>query len=202
MTNARWLPQFQLVFLTSYKESMCSWKARRRLMPKPCCSPPAYGLPAQGEGALSPYAVIDRERLARAKSIALIGSGLTMVDMFLAARRDGFVGTTTILSRHGQWPRPHAPKAWCRAWWRFPPRSGCRCSPPPSASLARRRTHGTPWQAIINGLRPQVQEIWRSLPISEQARFLHHVRPFWNAHRHRLPMQVHASVQAEFESGR
>jgi uncharacterized NAD(P)/FAD-binding protein YdhS len=46
----------------------------------------AYGLPAQGEGALSPYAVIDRERLARAKSIALIGSGLTMVDMFLAAR--------------------------------------------------------------------------------------------------------------------
>ncbi|HEY6669734.1 MAG TPA: hypothetical protein VI075_02230 [Methyloceanibacter sp.] len=37
---------------------------------------------------------------------------------------------------------------------------------------------GTPWQAIINGLRPSLQDIWQGLPREEQARFLRHLRPF------------------------
>jgi uncharacterized NAD(P)/FAD-binding protein YdhS len=44
---------------------------------------------------------------------------------------------------------------------------------------------GTPWQAIINGLRPSLQDIWQILPAAEQARFLRHLRPFWDSHRHR-----------------
>ena len=40
----------------------------------------AYGLPSAGAyGALPPYEVIDRQRLAGAKSMALIGSGLTSI---------------------------------------------------------------------------------------------------------------------------
>ena len=48
---------------------------------------------------------------------------------------------------------------------------------------------GTPWQAVINGLRASLPEIWQALPVAEQARFLRHLRPFWDAHRHRLPME-------------
>jgi uncharacterized NAD(P)/FAD-binding protein YdhS len=71
----------------------------------------AYGLPSAGAyGALPPYEVIDRQRLAGAKSMALIGSGLTMVDVLIGARRDGFSGTATVFSRRGQLPQPHAPK--------------------------------------------------------------------------------------------
>ena len=29
--------------------------------------------------------------------------------------------------------------------------------------------HGTPWQAIINGLRPLLQDIWRGLEVQELA---------------------------------
>jgi uncharacterized NAD(P)/FAD-binding protein YdhS len=61
---------------------------------------------------------------------------------------------------------------------------------------------GTPWQAIVNGLRPSVQEIWQGLPVAEQSRFLRHLRPLWDAHRHRLPMEVHARITAEFADGR
>jgi uncharacterized NAD(P)/FAD-binding protein YdhS len=65
----------------------------------------AYGLPSAGAyGALPPYEVIDRQRLAGAKSMALIGSGLTMVDVLIGARRDGFSGTATVFSRRGQLP--------------------------------------------------------------------------------------------------
>jgi uncharacterized NAD(P)/FAD-binding protein YdhS len=62
--------------------------------------------------------------------------------------------------------------------------------------------HGTPWQAIMNGLRSSLQDIWQSLSVEEQARFLRHVRPFWDAHRHRLPLEVHGRLQQEFSAGR
>jgi uncharacterized NAD(P)/FAD-binding protein YdhS len=60
----------------------------------------------------------------------------------------------------------------------------------------------TPWQAVINGLRPSLQDVWQGLSIEEQARFLRHLRPFWDVHRHRLPMEVHSRLQAEFAEGR
>src|SRR5262249_6574930 len=61
-------------------------------------------------GALAPFDQLVPDRLANAKSIALIGSGLTMVDVLLSARRDGFQGKATVISRRGQLPRPHAAK--------------------------------------------------------------------------------------------
>ena len=41
----------------------------------------------------------------------------------------------------------------------------------------------------------------RDLSVAEQSRFLRHVRPFWDAHRHRLPIEVHGRIQTEFASG-
>ena len=43
--------------------------------------------------------------------------------------------------------------------------------------------------------------MWRGLAAEEQARFLRHVRPFWDAHRHRLPAEVHERLRAEFARG-
>ena len=69
----------------------------------------AYGVQgASAQGALAPFEPLPPERLASAQSIAVIGSGLTMVDVLIGARRDGFQGIATIISRRGQLPRPHA----------------------------------------------------------------------------------------------
>jgi uncharacterized NAD(P)/FAD-binding protein YdhS len=62
--------------------------------------------------------------------------------------------------------------------------------------------HGTPWQAVINGLRPSLQTLWQQLSTDEQARFLRHLRPYWDSHRHRLPIEIHARLQSELVSGR
>src|SRR6478752_2499435 len=67
---------------------------------------------------------------------------------------------------------------------------------------AAAEAHGTPWQAVINNVRSSLQDIWQGLPVEEQARFLRHVRPLWDAHRHRLPLEVHGRLQAEFNEGR
>jgi uncharacterized NAD(P)/FAD-binding protein YdhS len=164
----------------------------------------AYGpTPASTTGALRPFESVAQERLASTKQIALIGSGLTMVDVLLAARRDGFRGKALVVSRRGQLPRPHAPKGV------VPKEVGLPRSKRVSLLAAAIRIScemaeesGTPWQAVINGLRPALQDIWQTLPADEQARFLRHLRPFWDSHRHRLPMEVHGRLMAEFAEGR
>jgi uncharacterized NAD(P)/FAD-binding protein YdhS len=153
----------------------------------------AYGLPASsGDGALAPFDVLPRDRLTGAKSMALIGSGLTMVDVLLSARRDGFQGKVTVISRRGQLPRPHASKGVVPQQIGLP--RSKRVSVLTSAmaiACEAAEAYGTPWQAIMNGL-----------AVEEQARFLRHVRPFWDAHRHRLPIEVHRRLMSEFSEGR
>jgi len=164
----------------------------------------AYGLQsASTTGALAPYGSLAAKQLAKAKSIVLIGSGLTMVDVLLSARREGFLGRAIVISRRGQLPRPHAPKGV------VPQEIGLPRFKRMSVLTAGVRIaceaadiHGTPWQAILNGLRSSLQDIWQGLAVEEQARFLRHVRPFWDAHRHRLPLEVYGRLRSEFDDGR
>jgi uncharacterized NAD(P)/FAD-binding protein YdhS len=164
----------------------------------------AYGLQQpRSQGALAPFEIVSAERTAAASSMVLIGSGLTMVDVLLAARRDGFQGEAIVISRRGQLPRAHAPKGVVPQQLAIPHSkrvSLLAASIRIACEMAE--NSGTPWQAIINGLRPSVQDIWQGLPPDEQARFLRHLRPFWDAHRHRLPMEVHGRLKSEFSDGR
>jgi uncharacterized NAD(P)/FAD-binding protein YdhS len=164
----------------------------------------AYGLQQPySTGALGPFEIVPAERSAAASSMVLIGSGLTMVDVLLGARRDGFQGKAIVISRRGQLPRTHAPKGVVPQQVAIP-RSKRVSLLAAAVRIACEMAEGsgTPWQAIINGLRPSLQDIWQGLPPEEQARFLRHLRPFWDAHRHRLPMEVHGRIRAEFNRGR
>ncbi len=164
----------------------------------------AYGVQSPSTaGALAPYEALPPDRLARARSIALIGSGLTMVDVLMSARREGFQGIATIVSRRGQLPRPHAPKGVVPHLLALPRSkhvSMLEASLRIACELAEEG--GTPWQAVINGLRASLQEIWQELPVAEQARFLRHLRPFFDAHRHRVPAEIHARLMSDLERGR
>ncbi len=163
----------------------------------------AYGVQgASARGALAPFEPLAAERVARARSIAVIGSGLTMVDVLVGARRSGFQGVATVISRRGQLPRPHAPKGVVPQMLALP-RSKRMSMLEASLRIAceMAEENGTPWQAVINGLRSSLQDIWQALPVAEQARFLRHLRPFFDAHRHRLPIEVHGRLMAEFDKG-
>ena len=164
----------------------------------------AYGTPrTPNSGALSPFQLLPSDQIARAGSVALIGSGLTMVDVLLGARRDGFHGNAIVVSRRGQLLRSHAPKGVVPQSIELPRlRRISMLSATIRIACEMAQQAGTPWQAVINGLRPSLQEMWQRLAVEEQARFLRHLRPFWDAHRHRLPMEVHGRLMKEFEEGR
>ena len=87
----------------------------------------------------------------RRKQIALIGSGLTMVDVLLAARRDGFHGTALVVSRRGQLPRPHAPRGRAERNWLAALKEISLLAAAIRISCEMAEESGTPWQAVIDG---------------------------------------------------
>jgi uncharacterized NAD(P)/FAD-binding protein YdhS len=163
----------------------------------------SFGLPRDASnGALPTYVPVATERYRKAKSIAFLGSGQTMVDALLTARRNGFAGDAVAISRRGQLPRSHAPRGVVPQNMELPPfRRISSLTQAVRIACEYAETNGVPWQAVFNGLRPGLQRLWQSLPIEEQRRFLRHVRPFWDAHRHRLPLEAHAHLEGELAAG-
>jgi rhodanese-related sulfurtransferase len=68
--------------------------------------------------------------------------------------------------------------------------------------VAAAASQGVDWRAVIDALRPHSQRLWLALSWSERARFLRHVRPYWEVHRHRLAPAVEARVEAMVAAGR
>ncbi len=149
-----------------------------------------------------PWDVEAKANIPRTANLALIGSGLTAVDVAMELLDKGHRGQIRMISRHGLLPRQHAP-AMVAAPWLFPP------YPTSIAELMRRtraEAHSIPgqdaWRTAIDALRPHLPAIWAALGDSDRARFLRHVRPFWEVHRHRMAPEVAARVQSAIEQRR
>jgi uncharacterized NAD(P)/FAD-binding protein YdhS len=63
-------------------------------------------------------------------------------------------------------------------------------------AVRRVEAEGHDWRDVISSLRPVTVELWASLDTRERARFLRHVRPFWDTHRHRIPSDVAEEIDA------
>lgn len=129
-------------------------------------------------------------------TVLLIGTGLTMVDVALSLDAAGFGGKIIAMSRRGLLPRPHVP----------PGPAGDRNEKPTSRASVllrevRARARAIGWRAAVDELRPFTQGLWLSASVDERARFLRHLRPWWDVHRHRLAPAVAAKIDALQASG-
>jgi uncharacterized NAD(P)/FAD-binding protein YdhS len=154
------------------------------------------------------------DKLPQNGSVLLLGSGLTSVDMIMALKSKAFRGTIHVLSREGLIPSRHQQtKPWPVFWNDQPPRT----SPHTTRGLLRlirnqvaaATEKGIDWRSVVDSLRPVTQQIWQSLPINEQRRFLRHARAQWDIHRHRLAPEIadifsdmEAEGQIRFHTGR
>ncbi|MFE1602182.1 FAD/NAD(P)-binding protein [Methylobacterium sp. ID0610] len=136
--------------------------------------------------------------------VLIVGTGLTMVDAVASLRGHGFTGRILALSRRGLLPNVHAPAA----VWPLPEfapadlASLTRLTRRIRAEVAAARRSGRDWRDVIDALRPVTDYLWRSLPAAERARFLRHLRPFWDVHRHRAAPTSAEAIGAEIASGR
>jgi uncharacterized NAD(P)/FAD-binding protein YdhS len=54
---------------------------------------------------------------------------------------------------------------------------------------------------VIDRLRPFTQDVWQALSPPDKARFLRHLRPWWDVHRHRMAGPVADRIAAAQASG-
>lgn len=136
--------------------------------------------------------------------ILLVGQGLTATDLIVQLHRRGYRGTIHALSRRGIRPQVHRADV---TPWTFP-------SPENIAPTIRAWTRavreqvrlaaaqGRDWRAVIDALRPLTQDIWQSFSWEERGRFMRHVRPLWDALRHRVPEETAAVIDSMVAAGR
>lgn len=142
--------------------------------------------------------------IARHEHVLFVGAGLTMVDLLLSLREQGHCGGFTVLSRRGMLPRMHAlPAAWAIV---PPPIIAGRISLSQLLrwmrdEVRRAECEGTAWQNVIDSAKSHVQRCWAALGHDDRSRFLRHLRPFWEVHRHRIPEQAHAGLQDLMRAG-
>ena len=136
-------------------------------------------------------------------SVLLIGTGLTMVDMLVSLKRNNHRGKIYAVSRRGLLPFSHQPTE------SYPPFLTSQTAPTTVQELVQRfrqeaqtaQVKGYDWRAVVDSIRPITQQLWSQLSRTEQARFLRHVTPYWDVHRHRIAPEIGAIVQALLQSG-
>jgi uncharacterized NAD(P)/FAD-binding protein YdhS len=135
--------------------------------------------------------------------LLLVGTGLTMVDVAIAADRQGRHLHT--VSRHGLIPRVH----------RMPTTPAV--PPPPGitrlSSLSDLRAavdahvehtvaETGDWRAAIDGLRPVTAQLWQGLGEEDKREFLAEDVRAWDVHRHRMPPLTASRLQRVLDGGR
>jgi uncharacterized NAD(P)/FAD-binding protein YdhS len=136
------------------------------------------------------------------KDVLLIGSGLTAVDVAIELRARGFGGTIHLLSRRGLLPQVHKPATDIPAVFNGnSPHTARGLQHEIRAQVERAESEGNNWRAVIDSIRPVTQQIWRSLPVAEQRRFLRHVRPYWEIHRHRVAPHIGEQLYSQLSNG-
>lgn len=142
--------------------------------------------------AADPWAGDIADGLGDTDRVLIVGTGLTMVDAALLLETRGFRGPILAISRRGLLPRGHAEGG-------KPPDP----APAPDArrlsglvAAVRARARHMNWRAAIDSLRPHTQGLWRGLGLAERQRFIRHLRPWWDVHRHRIAPRIAERIDA------
>jgi uncharacterized NAD(P)/FAD-binding protein YdhS len=164
-------------------------------------------LPGTGKFAsrhrASPWRPEGFERLDPTRPVLIAGTGLTMVDAVAALRGRGFAGLIVAISRRGLLPSAHAPAQ----PWPVPVlsptdlKSLSRLLGRIRAEIVAARAAAADWRGVLDALRPITDSVWTGLPAAERARFLRHLRPYWDVHRHRMAPPVAEALAEDIARG-
>jgi len=149
----------------------------------------------------------DTLEVARDEPVLLLGTGLTMCDLVLAFRDADHRGELVAISRRGLLPQAHrvSPKPPPH----LAPPAGLAEWPPTAAGLLRSLRaevrsaagEGTDWREVVTSIRHDTPALWQRLDVDERRRFLRHLRPYWETHRHRSSPETAFAVEAMREAG-
>lgn len=156
----------------------------------------------QGLVASDPWSRTLTDGLGPEAPVLLLGSGLTMADAVVSLVTQGHRGPLYVLSRRGLVPEARRQAA-------EPAMPLDIADPPARASqmlaVIRRkigRHAADDWQPAFEALRPLVKQFWARLDDTERRRLWRHMRPYYDAHRFRMPPSTAALIARLRQDGR
>jgi uncharacterized NAD(P)/FAD-binding protein YdhS len=139
--------------------------------------------------------------IGKDQDVLIVGSGLTATDIILQLDQLGHRGTVHVVSRRGLRPCSHQPGV-------PPHRPFLNADALPTtvrallhAVRAEVRAGGN-WRAVVDSLRPFSHALWQGFSWEERARFLRHLRPYWEVHRHRIAPRTFCALERLVNEGR
>lgn len=148
------------------------------------------------------------EALPADAPIAILGTGLTMLDLLVSLQANGHRGPVLALSRRGLLPQPHRHNELPPPTWRPPgdwlgsPNSLRGLVRAVREAVAQATATGHDWRDIWVALRPRTVQLWQGLSPRSQGQFLRHLQAFWDVHRHRAAPQALEALSEYLEDGR
>lgn len=156
-----------------------------------------------------PWATLVLSAIRPDERVVLLGTGLTAVDVIISVTRSPRTAPIVAVSRRGLFPAAHTPapapardaRPWLEPVLAMPNLTARALLHALRAEVRRAEKEGATWRTVVDGLRPHTARVWRALPLPEARRFLKHLRPFWEVHRHRMAPSIAAHVAALEQGG-
>lgn len=151
-----------------------------------------------------PYAAPVQARLAGPGDVLIIGTGLTSLDLLLTLDKTKATGRIHLLSRRGLFPAAHKKAGHYPAFLDHNnlPKTARLLLRRVAVELRKAAAQGIDWRPVIDAMRPFNQAIWTGLNAVEQRRFLRHLQPLWDTHRHRCAPEIMAVKERLEADGR
>jgi uncharacterized NAD(P)/FAD-binding protein YdhS len=149
----------------------------------------------------NPWDAERKNEIPRDAAVLIAGTGLTAVDVVAELLHRRHAGPIFAFSRRALLPRCHgAATTFPEGWQRALP-SSLRAVLKRVRELAGGDASGDRWRGVMTVLRTMAPALWATWDLAERRRFLRHVRPFWDVHRHRLAPLVHARLAGAIARG-
>jgi len=148
-----------------------------------------------------PWDAEHKAEIPSAGAVLLVGTSLTAVDITTELLNNRHSGPIIAVSRRGLLPRSHGPVAAASEGFLHALPTSLRQVVRYVREISANDPRGDKWRRAFTELRGIAPSLWRSWSVAERRRFLRHVRPFWDAHRHRLAPRVHGKITRAIEKG-
>jgi uncharacterized NAD(P)/FAD-binding protein YdhS len=143
----------------------------------------------QMNSIVNPWDYTAPTNIPKQDAVLIVGTGLSMIDTALTLHHQQHQGKIYALSRHGLLPLPHQINRQAFTLPVLPHRLRQLTAVLRLMSQDNMR-HAGDWQVVVNTVRKHIPHLWEQLSLADKKRFLRHLVPYWNIHRHRVHSQL------------
>lgn len=154
-----------------------------------------------------PWAPAALNAIAPGDAALLLGTGLTAIDVCNTLIDQSATRNIYAVSRRGLTPQPHrvnrapVPSLQLTLFSEYSERTVRGQLRALRVKIEEAYQCGIDWRDVMAAMRPATPQLWQQFPEVEKRRFLRHLQPYWDSHRHRIAPEPFAQFQKAVTAG-